>query len=589
MSPLQNSSTELPVSSEKAEVAEAAGEIRAKLGLTLMIVGATTRTLMRVAWEVGILQVLTGLNFSEAGAAGLLTGVAFFYMLAQIGFSYLVPWLRQTKTGAEFWTDHLLIRCLEAATMVGLLLMSSESTLITGSIIFVTGVALSGSPVAAYCTTLGSNKIFWLSAEVMMLMNHLVCLLMFFFAPVYSRVVLFGIGTPTNLAYSLILILIWQLATNECCMSGMKPVQHLKPSKEAKHAFDIVVPMYEMTWCTRAVLEGLTQHYSPRCIHIVTPPSNKAMIEELVGRWHCGEVCIHDEDHFFPEQSKDQICSELALGPGLYKAGWFYQQLLKIGAGEGIKSLSEWYLVWDADMLPVSTWPIFEEETKGGTCQLVRKFALIQHNQYGNAEIVSKWHEWIRNILGVEVLFNEEATFVPHHMWFKQEHARAMQLRIQQYFKSKDHWARLMLRSVSTFETFSEYWMYASWVAHHAPKDLAFHPYSLYGFQNERFFDDGHQGLFSKSMRLFLQQHQPEEVQIHDEGPFLPSYAQTFEFIQHAYGSSDSLTSSKEHLPSTINFEQSVRHLEKLPKNMHLEELRSRWNMRKLEAELPAF
>ena len=151
----------------------------------------------------------------------------------------------------------------------------------------------------------------------------------------------------------------------------------------AKEVFDVVVPMYEVSWCSRAVLEGLRRNYLPRCIHVITPLKNKLALEEdlVKGGWDCGDICIHDEEQFFPHLSKDQICDELRLGPGLYNAGWFYQQLLKLGANEGIKSLSEWYLVWDSDMLPVSTWPILEEEMeKGGdNSHIVHKIALIQY------------------------------------------------------------------------------------------------------------------------------------------------------------------------------------------------------------------
>jgi hypothetical protein len=201
--------------------------------------------------------------------------------------------------------------------------------------------------------------------------------------------------------------------------------------------------------------------------------------------------------------------------------------------------------------------------------------------------IVGQWHEWIRKILGVEVFTDTEGTFVPHHFWFKKEHLASFRAQLRQYFASDDHWAILMMRSVKTFETFSEYWSYASWVAKHRPEDLAFHPYAAYGERNERFFDNGIDGVFSQVLQESLQRQQSQSKSstpspdAEDKGqqPFSPSYEEVLRFAVDVY------TLWEKPLPSTFNFEQSSRHLEKLEKNMHLEELRSLWNPRMTKVE----
>jgi hypothetical protein len=91
---------------------------------------------------------------------------------------------------------------------------------------------------------------------------------------------------------------------------------------------------------------------------------------------------------------------------------------LKLGAPEGIADLSEWYVVWDSDLLPVETWPLIQQ----GDAGTQHPFALLQHNQWGNAQIVNTWANWIRSVLSVEPLTDGEGTFIPHHMWFKQAH-----------------------------------------------------------------------------------------------------------------------------------------------------------------------
>ena len=324
---------------------------------------------------------------------------------------------------------------------------------------------------------------------------------------------------------------------------------------------DIVIPLYQVRWNTRAVLEGLTAHYKPRAIHVIAPGIQARSLAEMAQEWSTAPLYTHEEETFFQSLglTKDLICAEIDLGQSLYTPGWFYQQLLKLGAFEGIADLSEWYLVWDSDLLPVNAWDSIErkqQETK-------YSFALLQHKNWGNPSIVSKWATWINSVLGVDVLINDEGTFVPHHMWFKQEHLKSFVKQIQKYYQSSENWLLLMMRSANEFGTFSEYWSYVSWVAQQAPEDISFYDYSHYGETSERFFDDG-TGMFSNALR----RHQRKE----HESNLVPSYAEIRSFIDAAY--------DRDTLPSSLSFESSPRHLKKDEENMHIEELRSRWNPR---------
>ena len=331
--------------------------------------------------------------------------------------------------------------------------------------------------------------------------------------------------------------------------------------------FDFVIPLYQVRWNTRAVLEGLTTHYNPRSIHVVTPTPQAKKLREISQPWRLAPFYIHEEEPFFRGQglTKETICTELDLGESLYNPGWFYQQLLKLGAFEGIDSLSEWYVVWDSDLLPVKTWPLLHEQ--GSSFQY--SFALLQHNGWGNPGIVSKWDTWIRSVLAVEPITDPEGTFIPHHMWFKQTHLKSFAQQVNTYFQSDDHWLLLMMRSANEFGTFSEYWSYVSWVAAKAPDDLSFYPYATHGATTERFFDDG-TGLFSATLRRHLGIPQPSNED------FSPTYEEVASFIRAEY--------EADALPSSLSFESSPRHLKKDRKNMHIEEQRSRWNPRMADA-----
>ena len=325
--------------------------------------------------------------------------------------------------------------------------------------------------------------------------------------------------------------------------------------------FDFVIPLFQIRWNTRAVLEGITSHYQPRAIHVIAPQLQAEELATLAKDWQTATLYTHPEEDFFQTVglSKDAICAEIDLGQSLYTPGWFYQQLLKLGAFEGIPDLSEWYVVWDSDLLPAATWQLLQETEE----DVKHTFALLQDNRYGNPKIVNQWDKWISSILGVEAITNDEGTFIPHHIWFKQEHLKTMTKEINRYYESTDHWLLLMMRSANDFGTFSEYWSYVSWVADKAPEDLSFYPYPEYGATTERFFDDG-TGIFSARLR--------ESMNFNSDQVFFPSYTEVDGFIRQEYKPNE--------LPSSLSFESSPRHLKKNPENMHIEELRSRWNPR---------
>ena len=57
-----------------------------------------------------------------------------------------------------------------------------------------------------------------------------------------------------------------------------------------------------------------------------------------------------------------------------YTPGWLYQQIIKLGASDVIDELDDVFLVWDSDLLPVRSWPIFDEK-KRLVCFWNRNFA----------------------------------------------------------------------------------------------------------------------------------------------------------------------------------------------------------------------
>ncbi|MEM6392485.1 MAG: hypothetical protein AAF797_06900 [Planctomycetota bacterium] len=328
---------------------------------------------------------------------------------------------------------------------------------------------------------------------------------------------------------------------------------------------DVVVPLFKLQWSTRAVFEGVAARYGPRTLHVIAPPGTAAEVEAAADaeQWAVPSLVVHNEDTFFVDRlglTKYDLAQVLDLEASLYPPGWFYQQLLKLGADEGIAGLSDAFLIWDGDLLAVDAWPAVHDDGR-------LAYAFLQDSSRGNADIVSRWERWIRTVLGVEPAVDPagQSTFVPHHMWFVREHLEALRAHLAAYYDDDTTpWPALMMRSANDFGTFSEFWLYASWAqAQHPDTAPRPHPYDAFGLTTERFFEDG-----SAPFATAAKKH----IGLKDGEPFRPSYADLIAFIEHAYADLG------KPLPSSLSFEASERHRLKGRANMHVEELRSPWH-----------
>ncbi|MCH2035467.1 MAG: DUF6492 family protein [Puniceicoccaceae bacterium] len=326
----------------------------------------------------------------------------------------------------------------------------------------------------------------------------------------------------------------------------------------------IFMPLFESGWHTRSVLEGISKHFSPRSIHIATLPSEIETLGKYVKKWDCAPVYFYDENSFFADNklSKKLICDRLKNINDQYQPGWFYQQLLKLGCLRVLPALSDWTLIWDSDLIPIKAWR--------GEINNSPAYALLQHKSKLNKKIVSFWEQWIDEFLSVSPVHDSEATFIPHHMWFYRPAIDSLLSHLE-HGNSK-HWLEIMIDSVETHETFSEYWMVASWMAEHYPELFKYHPYSVAGNSTERFFDDG-SGKLSNHFKLWY------KTNFSNDFPKFPSYNTLLNFLTFAY------TEKGDALPSSLSLEFSRRHINKAEGNRHLEELRSRWIVRKNDIE----
>ena len=313
-----------------------------------------------------------------------------------------------------------------------------------------------------------------------------------------------------------------------------------------------------MNWSTRSVLEGISHKYKPKQIYVVTSDYEIKIYKDKSNSWDIVNFTLLVEDIFFSNKyslTKKDIVSRITQNKPNYSPGWLYQQIIKLGASDVIDELDDVFLIWDADLLPVKSWPILDEKKE--------KFALLQDKSYGNQDILNSWKNLITNVLEINPVEDIRGTFTSHHMVFKKKYLKSLKLKFKDHFKSDQNWIELIIKAANIYGSFGEYWTYASWVNHINKDDLNYYPYEKYGLTTERFYDDG-SGLFSRKYKKFSNFDEQED--------FYPSYSSIINFIDKNY----------QLPPSSLSFETNIRHTKKKDENIHLEEKRSIWREKSL-------
>ena len=130
---------------------------------------------------------------------------------------------------------------------------------------------------------------------------------------------------------------------------------------------DFFIPLHRYHPLFQSCVEAIIQFYDPRTSYIVTSISEIHKIKKCVPLWNTGTqtfLCFIDEDTFFQSTysiSKEEIRNKWYT----YKDeqsrefGWWYQQILKLGAIKKIPEISDPFIIWDSDLVPVQKWPIY--------------------------------------------------------------------------------------------------------------------------------------------------------------------------------------------------------------------------------------
>jgi hypothetical protein len=246
---------------------------------------------------------------------------------------------------------------------------------------------------------------------------------------------------------------------------------------------DFVIPLHRFHKMVRTTIESIGSFYNPRTIYIITPEKYVVEIEQVIENWNFKRVIVIDEETFFIKNynlTKLNIEFELFNNNIDHRSrefGWWYQQIIKLGAFKQITGLSDPYVVWDSDLIPLVKWDLYNNG--------MYTFALLQHSARSEWN-VEQYKDSLHDLTGLKMIVPEEGgTFVPHHFIF---HHRVLEYTLNAIEKRNEEstWIHSIIGLSHRYFRFSEYILIATFMKMYFPDLLSYYSFEKYGYSGKR-------------------------------------------------------------------------------------------------------
>ena len=264
---------------------------------------------------------------------------------------------------------------------------------------------------------------------------------------------------------------------------------------------DFVIPIKKMGIFTRAVLEGITHFYHPTRIFIISCKEEIKILEKEIEKedWSITKnpVFIEEETYFvenynLTKEDLEKVFEKQRKSPfSLHREfGWWYQQLLKLGIFSQILSISQKYVVWDGDLIPLEKWDLWNPSNHQYYIAILQEQSKSEFNK-------EQYEYYVEYLLGLACKKPfPTGTFVTHHMVFDKEYVKEM---MEFIMKRKNidisnntnniGWPFYFLSLCNKFYRFSEYILYSSFMHEFHSRDFYYYPYSEFGESGIRYRD----------------------------------------------------------------------------------------------------
>ena len=242
---------------------------------------------------------------------------------------------------------------------------------------------------------------------------------------------------------------------------------------------DFVIPLKQNNVILRTVVEGIVCFYSPRTIYIITDSRSTLEILEHSLFWKKGKTNIQTiDENIFGKGDLER--NYTWIDEKSREFGWWFQQIIKLDAVNRIQNLSDPFVVWDADLIPLIKWDLYDIESREYRFAILQETAKNMFNQ-------EQYHASILSILGLESVEPfEKGTFVPHHFIF---HHIVINSLLDKISESSNKWQDKIVSLSATYYRFSEYKCVATYMYRYFPELLKYYSFKKYGEKGIRIRD----------------------------------------------------------------------------------------------------
>jgi FMN phosphatase YigB (HAD superfamily) len=211
---------------------------------------------------------------------------------------------------------------------------------------------------------------------------------------------------------------------------------------DSESVLDFVIPVCRNNIIIRVTIESIIKNYNPKNIYVITNKTDLEILEIECLQWNVfnTKLIFIDEEMYFITNyglTKTDIYQWYTWKDEQSREyGWWYQQLIKLGAYKQIPKLSDPYVVWDSDLIVIQKWDLYDKNSN------TYKFAILQEcakNEFNKNEYANSINELI-GLHAIEPPIG--GTFVPHHF--------IMYHKVLEHLKSKGN--KIALASSSSME-----------------------------------------------------------------------------------------------------------------------------------------
>lgn len=170
------------------------------------------------------------------------------------------------------------------------------------------------------------------------------------------------------------------------------------------------------------------------------------------------DIIFLDEDSILPGFTLTKI-KELNIYGFPKRAGWYFQQLLKLGIS-AFDEISEDYLVWDADTIPLKPILLYDQDGK---------YNFVKADEYHKP-----YFNNYKLLLGEEP--NREFSFISQFMIFNKTIVKELLNKIENQHHNKYSWDYAIMKNIrgKHGSLFSEYETYGHFIKNHYPEKCNF-------------------------------------------------------------------------------------------------------------------